>query len=291
MKNRFSVRLIAKLLTLLFVLTISDMGLAQAKKEKLRLSVKYFKTSDQDASLNILARFKGENGFENVPGIPVEIFQVVEEDSLIRLGTGETDGNGVSKFVIKNYRQHISDTTSTLSYLVTFEENDAFKGTDQDVSVEDISLKAEVKMIDSLNYVVARLSNPNDDSAIVEGELKVRLKRLFKPLTIGDDTYFTDENGEISVELPNDLPGENGNLTFEVVLDDSDTYGTVIASIESPIGVPIVDQSTYDERTLWSPRNKTPLFLWIFPNLIIFGIWTVIILSILNLIKIYKSNS
>lgn len=291
MKNRFSVRLIAKFLTLLFVLAISDMGLAQAKKEKLRLSVKYFKTSEQDAYLNILARFKGDNGFENVPGISVEIFQVVEEDSLIRLGTSETDGNGISKFVIKNYRQHISDTTSTLSYLVTFEGNDAFKGTEQDVSVEDITLKAEVKMIDSLNYVVARLSNPLGDSAIVEGELKVRLKRLFKPLTIGDDTYFTDENGEISVELPSDLPGENGNLTFEVVLDDSDTYGTVIASVESPIGVPIVDQSTYDEQTLWSPRNKTPLFLWIFPNLIIFGIWTVIILSILNLIKIYKSNS
>jgi hypothetical protein len=291
MKNKFSIRLIAKFLTLLFVLTISDMGLAQAKKEKLRLSVKYFKTSDQDAYLNILARFKGENGFENVSNIPVEIFQVIEDDSLVSLGTDETDGNGVSKFVIKNYRQHISDTTATLSYLVTFEGNDAYKSAEQDVSVEDVSLKVEVQKIDSLYYVVARLSNPLDGTALAEEPLRVRLHRLFRPLTIGEDTNFTDEDGAISVEIPNNLPGIDGKLTFEVVLDDSDTYGTVIASVESAIGVPIVDQSTFDERTLWSSRNKTPLFLWIFPNLIIFGIWTVIILSILNLFKIYKSKS
>lgn len=291
MKNRFSIPYIAKFLMVIFALTLADTGLAQAKKGKLRLSVKYFKTSDQDAYLNILARFKGENGFENVPDIPLEIFQTFENDSLTSLGTDKTNHNGVSKFVIKNYRQHVADTASTLSYLVTFEGNDAYKSAEQDVSVEDISLKAEIQLIDSLYYVIARLSNPKDGSPIIEGELKVRLQRLFRPLTIGDDTNFTDDNGEISVEIPANLPGENGNLTFEVVLDDSDTYGTVIAPIDSSIGVPIIDQSTYDERTLWSPRNKTPLFLWIFPNLIIFGIWTVIILSILNLIKIYKSKS
>lgn len=291
MKNRFSIPYIFKFLIVLFILIVGNVGLAQAKKEKLRLSVQHFKTSETEVYLNTLARFKGENGFENIANVPLEIFQVFENDSLVSLGTSTTDSKGVSKFIIKDYRQHVSDTVSTFSYLVAFEGDDSFKSAEQDVTVTDISLKAEVKMIDSLYYVVARLSNPKDDSPIIEGELKVRLNRLFRPLTIGDDTNFTDDNGEISVEIPTNLPGENGSLTFEVVMDDSDTYGTVIASVESPIGVPIVDQSTFDERTLWSPRNKTPLFLWIFPNLIIFGIWTVIVLSILNLVNIYKSKS
>lgn len=291
MKNKFSIQLIAKFLTLLFVLTIGDMGLAQAKKEKLRLSVKYFKTSDQESYLNILARFKGENGYETVSGIPLEIFQAFENDSLVSLGTDKTDGNGVSKFVMKNYRQHVSDTTSTLSYLVTFEGNDAYKSADQDVSVEDISLKVEVKKIDSLYYVVARLSNPLDGTALAEEPLRVRLHRLFRPLTIGDDTNFTDDDGTISVEIPNNLPGIDGKLSFEVVLDDSDAYGTVIASVESAIGVPIVDQSTFDQRTMWSPPTKTPLFLWIFPNLMILGVWGLVVYLIINLFKIYKSKS
>jgi hypothetical protein len=63
----------------------------------------------------------------------------------------------------------------------------------------------------------------------------------------------------------------------------------VKALVNAPIGVPIVDESTFDERTMWSPRSKTPLFLLIFPNLIILGIWGLIIYLILNLFKLKKS--
>ncbi len=73
--------------------------------------------------------------------------------------------------------------------------------------------------------------------------------------------------------LEEGIPGVDGNLTFEVVLKESDDYGTVKAMVNAPIGIPIVDESTFDERTMWSPRNKTPLFLLIFPNLLIFGMW------------------
>lgn len=290
MKNRFSIQLFAKFLTVLFIFTISDIGLAQTKKEKLRLSVKYFKTSDQNAYLNILTRFKGENGFENVSDIPLKIFQVFENDSLVRLGTDKTGRDGVLKFVIKNYRQHVSDTASTLSYLVTFEGNDAYKSAENDVSITDVSLKAEVKMIDSLYYVVARLSNPIDDTPLAEEPLRVRLHRLFRPLTIGDDTNFTDDDGTISVEIPNDLPGMDGKLIFEVILDDSDTFGTAIDTVESELGVPFPDESTFDQRTMWSPPTKTPIFLWIFPNLMILGVWGLITYLIINLFKIYKSK-
>jgi hypothetical protein len=77
---------------------------------------------------------------------------------------------------------------------------------------------------------------------------------------------------------------------IEVVLNESDTYGTVKALVNAPVGTPIVDESTFDERKMWSPRSKTPIFLLIFPNLLIFGIWGLIIYLFVNLIKISKAK-
>jgi hypothetical protein len=74
-----------------------------------------------------------------------------------------------------------------------------------------------------------------------------------------------------------------------VVLNDSDEFGTVKAMLIAPIGKLIVDESTFDERTMWSPRNKTPIFLLILPNLLTFVIWGFIIYLISNLFKINKS--
>jgi hypothetical protein len=112
---------------------------------------------------------------------------------------------------------------------------------------------------------------------------------LFNPLRIGEEFNNTDEDGRIMVPIEQGIPGVDGNLTFEVVLNESDDFGTVKAMVIGHVGVPIVDESTFDQRTMWSPRNKTPIFLLIFPNLLIIGIWGLIVYLILNLFKLSKS--
>jgi len=119
--------------------------------------------------------------------------------------------------------------------------------------------------------------------------LNVQVQRLFRPLRIGPEFNSTDESGTIIVPIEEGIPGVDGMLTFEVVLKDNDDYGTVKAQVTAALGTPVVDESTFDERTMWSPRNKTPLFLLIVPNLITLGIWGIIIYLILNLVKIKKS--
>ena len=89
--------------------------------------------------------------------------------------------------------------------------------------------------------------------------------------------------------MEDDIPGVDGVLTLEVVLNDSDDYGTVKALITAPIGIPIVEESTYDQRTLWSPRDKTPISILVFANLLIFGIWGMLFYLMYNLFKISKS--
>jgi hypothetical protein len=148
---------------------------------------------------------------------------------------------------------------------------------------------AKLIIKDSINYISGTLKDAATDSILSDRFLNVQLQRLFRPLRIGEEFNSTDENGTIIVPIEEGMPGVDGILTFEVVLQDSDDYGTVKAMIKAPIGTPIMDESTFDERTMWSPRNKTPLFLLIFPNLLILGIWGIIVYLILNLVKLKNS--
>jgi hypothetical protein len=148
---------------------------------------------------------------------------------------------------------------------------------------------AKLIIKDSINYISGTLKDAATDSILSDRFLNVQLQRLFRPLRIGEEFNSTDENGTIIVPIEEGMPGVDGILTFEVVLQDSDDYGTVKAMIKAPIGTPITDESTFDERTMWSPRNKTPLFLLIFPNLLILGIWGIIVYLILNLVKLKNS--
>ena len=114
---------------------------------------------------------------------------------------------------------------------------------------------------------------------------------MYAPLQVADESYDTDESGSVIVPIKEPMPGIDGNLTFEVVLDESDLYGTVTAIVTAPIGIPIVEKSTFDQRTLWSPPTKAPLYLLIFPSVIILSVWGPILLLVFNLYKISKSKT
>jgi len=137
----------------------------------------------------------------------------------------------------------------------------------------------------------ARLWDPVTDSAVVDQPLKIQVQRLFRPLLIGEEFNQTDDNGTILVPVEEEIPGVDGNLIFEVVLDESDDYGTVKALVKSSTGIPIVNESTFDVRTMWSTRDKTPIFLLIFPNILIAVTWGLIIYLIINLFKISKAKT
>jgi hypothetical protein len=196
---------------------------------------------------------------------------------------------GESRFVLKDLKDIKPDSTNTYNLGISFKGNDFFKKASKSISFKNADIKAKIIAKDSINYITATLIDVSTGSPIMEESLDVQVERLFMPLKIGEEFNQTDENGTILVIVDNDIPGVHGILTIEVVLNDNDIYGTVKDLVVAPIGTPVVDESTFDQRTMWSPRNKTPLFLLILPNLIIFGIWVFIIYLTLNLFKIAKS--
>jgi len=286
MKNQLNIRHF--FLVLLSVFCISLSFAQKTKKSKVRLKAQYVKIMDGEIYFDIKASSKVKKKKIDVSNIEIAVYNEFDDEK-VKIGKAITNMKGESKFVIKNTSAIKADSTNIYTITFSFKGNDTFKKAKKSISFKDASIEAKLITKDSINYITATLLDNSTGNPILKESLDVQIKRLFRPLKIGEEFNYTDENGTILVPIEEGIPGVDGNLTIEVVLNDNDDFGTVKATVKAPVGVPIVDESTYDQRTMWSPRNKTPLFLLIFPNLLIFGIWGLIIYLIANLFKITKS--
>jgi len=291
MKNLFKYRFgfLVFVVLIIFSLNFQIVYSQDGKKNAVRLKADYIKIMDSTSYFNIKAFARIDKENVDVANIDLLVYSV-QNDEEIELGTVTTNMHGECKFLIKDLSTFPTDsTTNAYNFNIVFKGNDAFKKTSKDISFKDANILAEFVVQDSLNYVSAILKETVTDSVLSDQILNVQVQRLFRPLKIGEEFNSTDENGTILVNIPDGIPGVDGNLIVEVVLADSEDYGTVKALVNAPVGIPIVDESTFDKRTMWSPRNKTPIFLLIFPNLLIFGIWGLILYLFINLFKISKS--
>lgn len=289
LKNH-SVLLTFLIVTLLnsFHLFSQEAETEEVEKNSVALTIKYIKEMGGDTYFDVKAISKIDKQFVKVSNIDLFFFNDLNDDKF-ELGKITTNAEGKGKFILKNFNALKPDEENIYNISIDFLGNKQFEETTEYVTFKNAEISARLYKEDSINYVTATLTDPTTGEPIIEAYLDVQIKRLFKSLKMGEEFNATDETGTVIVPIDGDLPGLNGELTIEVVLNESDDYGTIKAIINAPIGKEIVDESTFNDRTMWSPRNKTPLFLLIFPNILIFGIWGIIIYLIRNLFKITKS--
>jgi len=292
MKTRFNFIFIAILSVLLVSpafqsINAQDKKEKKVKKSKVRLKAKYLKIMDGDVLLDFSASSKIKRTNIKVKNIELTVYNTTDDAKTV-LGKVITNANGKATFTVKGgIKNLVADATGFYNIGVSFKGNDQFKKAKKSISFKNATILAKLVTKDSVNYISATFKV--GDSAIAGQDLIVQVDRLFKPLTIGDEFHQTDDNGTILVPIEAGIPGINGILNLEVVLADHDDYGNIKAVVNAPIGKVIVDESTFNDRTMWSPRSKTPIFLLIFPNLLILGIWSLIIYLFINLFKISKN--
>lgn len=291
MKKELTYRAIFLVLigSFLFTVGINSVYAQDGKKNTVRFKAYYTKIMDSVSYFNVTAFSRIDRENVDVANIDLTFYNEVGDEE-IELGTAKTNMHGECKFVLDNLNMIKPDSTNTYNVNVSFKGNDAYKRASKSISFKDATILAKLVTKDSTNYISGTLKDAATDSVLSDRLLNVQVQRLFRNLRIGDEFNTTDENGTIIVPVEDGIPGVDGMLTFEVVLQDSDDYGTVKALVKAPIGTQIKDESTFDQRTMWSPRSKTPLFLLIFPNLVTLGMWGIIVYLIINLFKISKSK-
>jgi hypothetical protein len=276
------------LVALLFALPTENLSAQTAKKNRVRLKVNYTKVMNAPGYLDIGAVARIEKQMTEIPNLDLEVYYEYEEEE-VSLGTTRTNMSGKSIFVLPSLETIKSDSTETYTLGVSFGGNDYFNKASRSVSFKDADINTELITEDSTNYIKATLTDAVTKIPLAENSLTVQVKRLINPLVVGEEFNYTDENGTIFVPVEAGIPGLDGILTLEVVLPDSDDYGTVKAVVEAPYGVPIVEDTSFDERSLWGPRNRTPIFILFFTFFLIAVTWGPIAYLIRNLYKISKS--
>lgn len=285
MKNNITnSRLIIVIVCAIFMSFFSTSVNAQ-KKQKARVSVNFTKIENVN-TLNISGKYKDHKKYKPAKGLELNIYQTLENDSVNLLG--KVTLNKVGKGIF-NIDKAFVNKLDSYDFKVVHKGSKMFKKVSKNLSVKVAYLNAELKGGDKKPIISATLKDANNNP--IEGvELKVNLKRLFSPLSIGKEPYFTDKDGAINVPITVKMPGIDGVLNYEVTLEDSDDYGTIKYVVSAKIGSVIKDLSTFDERTMWAPPQKAPWADIIIPNLLIFGIWLILFYLIFNLYRISKQK-
>ena len=156
-------------------------------------------------------------------------------------------------------------------------------------AMEDANVKVEFLEDNEMKTIIATATD-KEDMPIEDLELSFLVQRTFSLLPIGDGFNYTDENGVVEIEFPNDLPGDiDGNVIIIIKILESDIYNDLTIEKVKKWGIPVIyEDPKTEKRSLWAAAANAPLTLVFTICGLILAIWYIIFYIIVTLFKISK---
>jgi len=282
---------LSAIVVMVALVSVSILTMAQDNEKKsVNLSLSYTQVNQLAPMLKVNAKSKVGKKFEPVEGIEVAFF-LGEASDVNRMGTVVTDRRGNGTFSLPSNFAVRADSMETMMFTGTSVSNKGYEASDASVEVSRARIRLTLAEQDSVRKIFAQVLAKQDGvwKVVPGADVKLFVKRLFSDLPVGDDIYVTDDNGNVSGDFQITIPGDpQGSIIVGAKLEDNDIYGTVIAAKTVKWGTPLPMDNSFNKRTLWATRNKTPVWLLIFPNLIIVSVWGFIVYLFVIIRRIRK---
>ena len=251
--------------------------------------IEFITVQKNDNSVDLRASVKAKiNGtLTKLSGFKVDFF-VGTDSTEKKIGGAYTDLNGVALFNCKA-EELVTDKEGKLNFKASFAGKDSIESAEEVVAVKRARLEITPEKGDSLLSVHLKLVDlsTGTETPVAETGLGVFVKRMFSGLKLGEGT--TDENGEMTVEIPNNLPGDaSGSLTLIGKLEENEVYGNLEASIEQKWGIPVSDELKKLPRALWSPHP--PVWMLVTFIILMSAVWGHYIVIIVQLFRLRKEE-
>ena len=267
-----------KLMNILLGLAMAAPGYGQETIEP-RLDIQYSYSHGRQPMATVLVRKRIDRRYFPMQGIPVAVY-FGSQDEEAKIGKLVTNEKGIAVMHFSETIVARWDSLSSFDLLAVAEATDSTEEVYESIAVTKAKLTVKGELNDDEKIVMARVEQWVDGvwNPVGGVELKLFIKRDFGHLPIGADSYETDESGFVEMKFEEIIPGdETGKITLGALVEEHDDFGTLYGFDEVNWGKLTVDDNTeFNRRTLWATRDKTPLWLLIFPNLIILGVWGVI---------------
>ena len=243
--------------------------------------------SDNSVELKATVQAKISGTLTKLPGLKIE-FTVGADSTAKKLGDVVTDVRGVAILNCKP-DQLTTDKEGKLNFKASFAGKDSIESAEELVSVKRARLEITPVKEDSLLTVKIKLIDlgTGTETAVPETDLGVFVKRMFSSLKLGEGK--TNEAGEASIEIPNNLPGDAlGNITLMAKIDENEVYGNLEAAVTQPWGIPISDELKALPRALWG--TLPPLWMPITFLILMTAVWGHYIVIIFELFRLRKEE-
>ena len=240
--------------------------------------------ADNTIDLKAAVKAKIKGTFIKLPLLKISFFQVSDTAEKL-LGFVITDQNGKATLNVKN-ESLLMTKDGSLNFKASFAGNKQMETADGEVAVKKAQLQITPVKEDSLLTVKVKFIAPGAaDSAGKDLTIGIFVKRSINPLKIGEGT--TDENGEVTIEVPANLPGDDkGNITLLAKIAENETFGNLEASVTQKWGIPVSAKLQEQPRALWSVHPPIwMLVTFIALMVIVWGHFIVIVYELFRLRK------
>ena len=288
----YSIGLIAMALCL-----IAFLAQAQDKTEKgtIKIDLTYHQLNNDLPVIKVSAKTRKDKKFQPVDGVEINLFFNTETSQGF-MGRVETNSNGAGSLSLPVRFKDQFDSLFSFKFIGTLIQNDSFEDQSTELEITKAKIELTLEDIDSARTIHAKVLAFQDTGWVAQPETEIKLvvRRLMSDLAATEEeTFTTDKNGEASAEFSLSIPGDaQGNIIIGAKIDDHETYGSLVSTKTAKWGVPLdPDNSfakTFAKRTLWATRDKTPIWLLVFPNLIIVSVWGIIFYLIYQISRIIK---
>jgi hypothetical protein len=261
-----------------------------AEKAKAKMSFEFFETTDRQY-LKVRVKTKIEKKYKPVAEIAVSIYlkDQSSEKLIGRIITGE-DGSGI--LILDSTYYSVADKMKGSEFIAVLEENQNFHDLTAELTIKKAEFNIEYIDNDSIKLIQVNISERDSSGILVPQkfvDLKFFVERPLGQLPIGDNYTSTDNDGNVSIIFPQDLPGDReGNVKVFVRIVDSENYGNVEKFKTLQWGIPTrIDDATIS-RSLWASGANAPILLLITVNSLILAAWGILIYIVVKIYGISK---
>lgn len=241
---------------------------------------------DNTIDLKAVMKAKVKGNFIKLPLLKVNFLQV-SDTSEKNLGFLITDENGKATLNVKN-EALITTADGSLNFKASFAGNKQMEASDGEMTVKKAQIQITPVKEDSLLTVKVKFVAPGAaDSAGKDLTVGIYVKRSYNPLKIGEGTL--DENGEATVEIPSNLPGDDkGNITLLAKIDENETYGNLESGVTQRWGIPVSSIVKEQPRALWSAHPPMWMLITFIGLMVI--VWGHFIIIVYELFRLRKEE-
>lgn len=242
---------------------------------------------DTDGNINLGVSMVNYVNRQPVPFGDLKIDFYAGEDSLVNLGSMTTDEDGMAILVLGDNSGLPVTAGGEIRYYAEYEGDEGVLPAEYEVYIVDASVEMTLEMVDSVRTVKVRAFTPveGDEIPFADEDIYVYVARMFNDLPLGED--FLNENGEFTVEVPDDIPGDiNGNIEIIARFNDHYLFGTVEQRQKVQWGIPTDPQIPMSGRTLWT--QIAPLWMIITLSILLTGVWSHYIYVVIQLFRIKR---